>query len=192
MRRLVGSLSLSISAAVVAVGGVLALPSCHGDSGAGPVCTDCTPTGVFTGRLPSPSGVTVWTATTMDKILQEAAPPTTPVDSVTLYAAGNEFEPFQVALNPTATGTVTLAMTPFTGPGTIAQLEIRRVGYVKITTPSDASSIKSGFIPDPLELTTFGNPEPVTAGQNQPYCPHRSGGRHIVPSQARAPAISAS
>jgi hypothetical protein len=166
MRRLVGSLFLSIA---VAAGGALALPSCHGDSGTGPVCTDCTPTGVFTGRLPSPGGLTVWTATTMDKILQEAAPPTTPVDSVTLYAAGNEFEPFQVAINPTATGTVTLAMTPFTGPGTISQLEIRRVGYVKITTPSDASSIQSGYIPDPLELTTFGATEAVTAGQNQPF-----------------------
>ena len=155
------------------VSATMLLSSCSKDgdagSGPGPVCTDCTPTGMFTARLPSPPGVTLWTAPTMEKILREAAPPATPTDRIALYAARNEFEPFQVAVNAAASGSVSLAMTPFTGPGTIDRIELRRVGYVKITQPSDASSIPSGYIPDPLEPTSFNTPESVSAGQNQPF-----------------------
>jgi hypothetical protein len=71
-------------------------------------------------------------------------------------------------------GSVTLAMTPFSaqgvpGAGTIDRIEIRRVGYVRIQQPSDASSIQSGSVPDPLEPTTFGASESVPALQNQPF-----------------------
>src|SRR5262249_18523399 len=49
-----------------------------------PACTDCTPTGAMTFRLPSPDGATVWTATTMDKVLREAAPPETLGQSIAM------------------------------------------------------------------------------------------------------------
>jgi hypothetical protein len=40
------------------------------DGGPGPTCTDCTPTGAMTFALPSPKGATLWTTTTMDKVLR--------------------------------------------------------------------------------------------------------------------------
>src|SRR5262249_10217717 len=56
---------------------ITVLAGCHGSGGDGQQCTDCTPTGDMTFALPSPSGATLWTTTTMDKVLREAAPPAT-------------------------------------------------------------------------------------------------------------------
>lgn len=140
-----------------------------GSGGSGPVCTDCTPAGDMTYALPSPAGATLWTTTTMDKVLREAAPPGTPGDRLRLSAAKNEFEPLQVVIRPDADGPASLAMTAFTGPGTIDRVEIRRVGYVRINEPSDASAIPSGNVPDPLLPTTFGASEALVGGENQPF-----------------------
>ncbi len=143
-----------------------------GDDGSAlPVCTDCTPAGPMTFRLPSPSGATLWTTPTMEKVVREAAPPTASGDAIQMYAAKNEFEPFQLVVHADADTNVTLSMPPVEGPGggRIPRIEIRRVGYVRIDEPSDASSIKSGFVPDPLEPTTFGASEAVTGQQNQPF-----------------------
>lgn len=145
----------------------------HGDGGAngvaGPVCTDCTPAGPMTFRLPSPAGATLWTTPTMEKVVREAAPPDNPGAEIALYAAKNEFEPFQIVVRADADASVTLAMPALSGPSSIPRIEIRRVGYVQIKKPSDASSIKSGFVPDPLEPATFGATEAVPGGQNQPF-----------------------
>ena len=135
----------------------------------GPQCTDCTPAGPMTFRLPSPAGATLWTAPTMEKVLKEAAAPTSPGDKVQIYAAKNEFEPFQLVVRADADATVSLSMPAFAGPGAIPRIEVHRVGYVKIAQPSDGSSIPSGFVPDPLEPTTFGAPEAVKGGENQPF-----------------------
>lgn len=138
-------------------------------AGPGPTCTDCTPTGAMTFALPSPKGATLWTTTTMDKVLREAAPPTATGAAIELSAAKNEYEPFQVVVRADAAGEAKLALSSFTGPGTIADVELRRVGYVKIAKPSDPASIPSGEIPDPLYPTTFGAAEAVPGGQNQPF-----------------------
>ncbi|NUQ76018.1 MAG: DUF4091 domain-containing protein [Polyangiaceae bacterium] len=135
----------------------------------GPVCTDCTPTGDMTFALPSPPGAALWTTTVMDKVLREAAPPTNAGAGLSLLAAKNEVEPLQVVVRPDADTTVSLVLSAFSGPGTISRVEIRRVGYVTITEPSDASSIPSGLMPDPLEPASFGAAESVTGGQNQPF-----------------------
>lgn len=125
----------------------------------------------MTFRLPSPGGATLWTTTTMDKVVREAAPPDTPGDAIQIYAAKNEAEPFQIVVRADAAATATLSMPALTGPGgaSIPRLEVRRVGYVKISEPSDASSIRSGYVPDPLEPTTFGAVESVPAAANQPF-----------------------
>lgn len=135
----------------------------NGDGGTViPPCTDCTPAGEGTYALSS----TVWTTTTMDKVLREAAPPTSKGDSIAVSAAKNEFEPFQIVLRSPVDTTATISMAPLAG---IDRVEIRRVGYVKITTPSDPGSIKSPWMPDPLEPTAFGASEPLKAGENQPF-----------------------
>lgn len=170
--------NISRSGIGIWLGAALLLAACpqnpdDGGSGPGPVCTDCTPSGPLTLLLPSPSGAKLWTTPTMEKVLREAAPPTTAGDSISLYAAKNEYEPFQLIVRPDASGTATLSISDFTGPGTIgkANIELRRVGYVRVTTPSDASSLTSpsGYIPDPLELVAFGAADAITGLQNQPY-----------------------
>ena len=140
-----------------------------GGPGGGPTCSDCTPVGDMTFALPSPAGATLWTTTTMDKVLREAAPPTSGGAGIALYAAKNEFEPFQLVIHPDASASASLSMSPFSGPGTIDRIEIRRVGYVRISEPSDASSIPSGWVPDPLEPTSFGQSEALSGDDNQPF-----------------------
>ena len=140
-----------------------------GGGGVGPTCTDCTPAGEMTYALPSPAGAVVWTTTTMDKVLKEAAPPTEPGEAIELFAAKNEFEPFQVVVRADAAATATLTFGPLTGPGSIDRVEVRRVGYVAISAPSDPAAIPSGWMPDPLEPTTFGAEESLPAGENQPF-----------------------
>ncbi len=138
-------------------------------TGGGPSCTDCTPTGDRTFALPSPASAVLWTTTTMDKVLREATPPATPGDGIDVRAAKNEFEPFQVVIHADAATTAHLTMTAFSGPGKIDAGEIRRVGYVTISQPSDPGGIPSGQVPDPLDPTTFGADESVPAGENQPF-----------------------
>ncbi len=135
----------------------------------GPQCSTCTPQGDLTFALPSPPGATLWTTTTMDKVVREAVPPKATGAAIALSAARNEFEPFQLVVRPDAEGDVTLAMPAFTGPGTIDRIEIHRVGYVRIGEPTDASSIPSGQAPDPLVATSFGAAEHVAGGANQPF-----------------------
>ncbi len=134
------------------------------------MCTDCTPQGPGTYALPSPAGFALWTTTTMDKVLKEADLPSTKGEAIQLYAARNEFEPFQIVVRAPGGGSATLDLGPLSGPGgAVTRVELRRVEYVKIGAPSDASAIASGWMPDPLWPASFGKPEPLPAGQNQPF-----------------------
>lgn len=134
-----------------------------------PVCTDCTPVGPLSFRLPSPAGATLWTATTMDKILREAAPPAATVPAIQIHAARNEYEPFQLVVHADeAELDVSVSVSEFTGPGPLPPLTLHRVDYVQIAAPSDPGAILSGQIPDPLVPIALGTPVSVPAGQNQP------------------------
>lgn len=140
-----------------------------GGTGGLPACTDCTPTGDRTFTLPSPAGALLWTTTTMDKVLREAAPPAAQGDGIDVRAAKNEFEPFQVVVRSEQAGPARLSMTPFTGPSTLDEIELRRVEYVVISQPSDPGSIPSGQVPDPLDPASFGEDQAVPGGENQPF-----------------------
>ncbi|MEZ4454435.1 MAG: DUF6067 family protein [Nannocystaceae bacterium] len=139
-----------------------------GETG-GPPCTDCTPVGAMTFALPSPAGASVWTTTTMDKVVREAAPPTEVGEAIEVFAARNEFEPFQVVIRPDAAAAVSVALAPLQGPGTIAAGTVHRVDYVSIQAPSDPGAIPSPAIPDPLVPIAYGDPVMVAAGENQPF-----------------------
>ncbi|WP_170229146.1 glycoside hydrolase domain-containing protein [Polyangium fumosum] len=134
-----------------------------------PPCTDCTPSGDRAFVLPSPAGATLWTATPMDKILREATPPSSTGDGIHISAAKNELEPFQIVVRPDAAGKTSITLTPFTGPGTLDDVRMHRVGYVHITEPSDPASIVSPYVPDPLHPTAFGASHDLAAGENQPF-----------------------
>ncbi len=123
----------------------------------------------MTFALPSPPGAVVWTTTTMDKVLREATPPESTGDTIRVFSAKNEVEPFQIAIRVEDGGSVSLAMSELTGPSPLPAATIHRVEYVTIQSPSDASSIPSGQIPDPLVPTSFGASEAVPAAQNQPF-----------------------
>jgi hypothetical protein len=90
-------------------------------------------------------------------------------ERIQVFAARNEYEPFQIVVRADVDATVTLDLGDLSGPGTISGARIDRVGYVRIDEPSDASSIPSGFMPDPLEPTAFGAAETAPGGQNQPF-----------------------
>lgn len=134
-----------------------------------PPCTNCTPTGDRTFALPSPASAALWTTTPMDKVLREAVPPTTPGQKLQISAAKNEFEPLVFVVHPKANATVSISLSDFNGPGTIGASEIRRVGYVQIPEPSDASSIKTNLMPDPLHPMAFGQSLNLEGGMNHPF-----------------------
>ncbi|MBK9753780.1 MAG: DUF4091 domain-containing protein [Nannocystis sp.] len=133
-----------------------------------PVCTDCTPVGMMSFRLPSPAGATLWTATTMDKVLREAAPPEATAPAIQIHAARNEYEPFQLVVRSDTDAMVSVSVSDFSGPGPLPAVTLHRVDYVNIAAPSDPGAILSGQIPDPLVPIAFGTPVAVSAASNQP------------------------
>ncbi len=119
--------------------------------------------------LPSPAGAQVWTTTTMDKVLREAEPPAEGGEAIKIFAARNEFEPFQVVVHPQAAADVSVNMGTLDGPGTIAGHSLHRVDYVAISEPSDPAAIVSAEMPDPLMPIAFGSAQAVKAGDNQSF-----------------------
>lgn len=142
--------------------------------GAGPVCTTCTPSGPRTFALPSAAGVALWTTTTMDKVLEAAAVPTNTGEAIQVRAAKRELEPFQLVVRSEDGGAATFTLGAFTnaaGQTIDTKPDIRRVGFVPIQVPTDATSIASPGtrVPDPLLPAAFAQAEPVAAGKNQPF-----------------------
>lgn len=117
-------------------------------------------------RLSQSNGaVRVWTTAPADTVF-----PTTPVPAdvdaeVRVYAAGNEFEPFIVVVNPAASGNVTVTVGDFSA-GILC--EIYQVKYVTITTPTDYFGT-AGPWPDPLWPISNGDTVAVTANRNTAF-----------------------
>lgn len=96
----------------------------------------------------------VWTSTPLTKIMRSAPVPKAQAASIHIYAAGNEYEPFQIILTPKkAIGNVRVVPHTFTGPAkaTIGawNVTVKRVEYVNCSEATDATT-KPGFYPDPL------------------------------------------
>lgn len=96
-----------------------------------------------------------------------APPPTAPV--VRLEAARGEYEPVQVVLRPKQPLTgLTASISDLAGEGTsipASAVDILRVGYVYVHTPTDAQGAV-GWWPDPLP--PLDGPIDLVADQNQP------------------------
>jgi len=106
-----------------------------------------------------------WTTPPSSRVFKTDAVPTTSGAAVKVYAAKNEFEPFQVVLKPTASGSVTVSLGDF-GSGITG--EIYQVKYVNITKATDALG-KTGPYPDPLWPLANGASVSVTANENTAF-----------------------
>ena len=106
-----------------------------------------------------------WTAPPSERIFKDSAVPSENGADIKVYAAKNEFEPFQVVVKPAASGSLTVSMDAF-GAGITA--EIYQVKYVDIDQATDALG-RTGPYPDPLWPLSNGASVAVTAGENTAF-----------------------
>ena len=120
---------------------------------------------VYTYRLSqSTSGFVLWTTLTSVKVFQDMEIPKAEDSRIKMYAARNEFEPFQIIVKPQNTGSVVVEMMDF---GYGIEVELYEVKYVEIAQPSDALG-QTGPYPDPLMPVENGSTIVVEAGKNTP------------------------
>jgi hypothetical protein len=107
----------------------------------------------------------LWTTPPSERVFKDSPIPTATGSEVKVYAAKNEFEPFQVVVKPTTNGTAAVSIESF-GSGITA--EIYQVKYVDIEQATDALG-RTGPYPDPL--WPLANPANValTAGENTAF-----------------------
>lgn len=112
---------------------------------------------------------TCWTCTPMIKIMHDTTIPTEIAKAVRIYAAANEYEPFQIVLTPKKglSGVKVIPHT-LTGPQGAKipawNVSIRNVEYVNVTEAT-SKDVKPGWYPDPIPGHT---PFEAPAGQNSP------------------------
>lgn len=123
-------------------------------------------------KCDDPCGVRFWTCDSEWKVLREQDVPRSRTDGLSLQMAANETEAVQFVMRPDKTmpePIVSLTDLRSAEGGMIAKscIEVLRVGYVLVDTPSDASS-SPGWWPDPLlGLGVLG--KPIAANENQPF-----------------------
>ncbi len=103
-----------------------------------------------------------WTTPPSERVFKDDAVPADTGSNVLVYAAKNEFEPFQVVVKPGSSGSVAVNIGDF---GAGIEVEIFQVKYVNITQATDILG-KSGFYPDPLWPMEKGDSVDVVAGEN--------------------------
>ncbi len=97
---------------------------------------------------------TIWTSSPLVKIMLDTPVPTDSARGVRLYAAGNEYEPFQLVLTPKKPLS-NIKIVPHTLIGAknakIAawNFTVKNIEYVNCTEPT-SKDVKSGLYPDPL------------------------------------------
>jgi len=124
-------------------------------------------TELYTFRLTqSTAAYQFWTTPPSERVFRDTAVPTASGSEVKVYAAKNEFEPFQVIVRPAASGNITVSIDGFQPAGITA--EIYQVKYVNITQVSDSLG-RTGPYPDPLWPIANGASVAVTANQNTAF-----------------------
>ena len=112
---------------------------------------------------------TLWAYTPTSKVMRNTPQPSNTVKSVRIYAAANEYEPFQIVLTPKkALANVKVIPHTLTGPKGAKieawNISAKNVEYVNVTDPT-SNDVSAGLYPDPLP-----NHTPFTAdtGINSP------------------------
>ncbi len=106
-----------------------------------------------------------WTTPPSERVFKNDAVPTDTSSGIKVYAAKNEFEPFQVVVKPTSSGNVTVSMGNFGGGITT---EIYQVKYVYISQATDSLG-RTGYYPDPLWPLANGASVSLTANENTAF-----------------------
>jgi hypothetical protein len=106
-----------------------------------------------------------WTTLPSEHVFKESPVPTSTGSEVKVYAAQNEFEPFQIVVRPTSSGNVTVNVGNF-GSGITA--ELYQVKYINLTQATDYLG-RTGLNPDPLWPLSNGASVAVTANENTAF-----------------------
>ncbi len=123
--------------------------------------------------LPSEGPLRLWWCDATRKIARDRPLPSVeaPPEGIRLAAAGGEYEPFQLVLNPSSelAGPVDVQVTDLVGPDGAripsSGISVEQVGYVEVKTPTDPTGC-SGMWPDPLPPVT--EPIRLTPDVNTP------------------------
>lgn len=124
-------------------------------------------------RLAASNGAVIWRASAAQKIPQNRTPPTTAATGgLVVRTAANESEAVQLVVSATEelrNVRVALAGDLVSGTAHIpaASVNVRRVGYVNVTQPTDPTGCKAWW-PDPL-LPQGADGCTVAAGATQPF-----------------------
>ncbi|MEJ5311525.1 MAG: glycoside hydrolase domain-containing protein [Anaerolineae bacterium] len=106
-----------------------------------------------------------WTTTPSERVFKDSAAPAATGSGIKVYAARNEFEPFQIVVKPTASGNVTVNMGSF---GSGITVELYQVKYVYLDEATDSLG-RTGPYPDPLWPLANGASVALTAGENTAF-----------------------
>jgi len=118
---------------------------------------------VYTQKLSqSTTDYDFWTTPPSEKVFKDSPVPSAMGDEVKVYIAQNEFEPFQIVVRPSVSGSVVVS---FSGFGGGISAEIHQVKYVNLTQTTDYLG-HTGLNPDPLWPLEDGATIEVTANEN--------------------------
>jgi len=106
-----------------------------------------------------------WTTPPSERVFKDAELPSDTGLDVRVYAARNEFEPFQVVVQPSASKTVDVGVGDF-GSGITA--ELFQVKYVPVAQATDSLG-RTGDYPDPLWPLENGASVSLNAGENTAF-----------------------
>ena len=113
------------------------------------------------------SGLQVWAAPTVEKVLKTMAAPVAS-EPLRIAAARGEFEPFQIVVQAPSAQSLNVNVSDFIrGSDVITGVTIHRVDYVNITTTGDHFD-RLGWWPDPLWPLDGGDTVSFPANENQP------------------------
>jgi PKD repeat protein len=113
----------------------------------------------------STSSYQFWTTPPSHRVFKDDSVPEETGSDVKVYAARNEFEPFQVVVQPTSTGYATVDIGDF---GSSITTEIYQVKYVPVSQATDNLG-RTGPYPDPLWPFPKGSSTTITAGENTSF-----------------------
>nr|WP_320192300.1 DUF4091 domain-containing protein [uncultured Desulfobacter sp.] len=108
---------------------------------------------------------TFWTTLPSERVFKDDVVPSDTGSGILVYAARNESEPFQLVVNPSVSGNITVNVGEF-GPG--IEIQLYQVKYVTIAQATDSLG-RTGDYPDPLWPLETGASVSVTAGENTAF-----------------------